>query len=306
MPIHLPPISRRDFLKRTAAAGAGLLLAPHFANAAKASDPHTWAMLADTHIAADVNQRGRLELNVTDQLKHVCDEILALDTAPAGVIVHGDCAFSTGKRGDYTQFLKLLKPLRESELPIHLALGNHDNLEHFLDIARPKTESLVAAKYVSTVTSDRANFYILDSLNGDPPSKPSNPGHLGELQVQWLAKQFDAHTEKPAIVIVHHTPAGITDWKALHKLMDDHKQVKAMFYGHRHTWGLSKTAGGVHLINLLPTSYPSPDRPGDGPEAGATGWTAATFAADGATLRVRCHDRKHALHDSVHELKWRA
>jgi predicted phosphodiesterase len=305
MPIHLPPISRRHFLQRSLAAGAGILLAPGLLSAAKPTDPHVWAMLADTHIAADPAQVGRFNLNVTDHLKHVCQEIVALETAPAGVIVHGDCAFSKGKPGDYTQFLKLLQPVRQSELPIHLALGNHDHLQNFLDAAQPKSPSPVKQKYVSTVQSERANFFILDSLQNDPPSTPSNPGELGKAQRQWLAKQLKEHKEKPAIVIVHHTPASIQDWKHLVALMDKHQQVKAMFYGHRHTWGLDKTPGGVHLINLLPVSYPSPESPKPAPTDGATGWTQATFATDRVSLHVRCIDRVHKLHDTVHELKWR-
>jgi hypothetical protein len=59
MPIHLPPLSRRNFLKRSLVAGAGLLLAPSLFAARKRTDPHTWAMLADTHIAANPAELGR-------------------------------------------------------------------------------------------------------------------------------------------------------------------------------------------------------------------------------------------------------
>jgi hypothetical protein len=306
MPIHLPPISRRRFLKGSIAAAIGVAVAPHFADAAaKPVDANTFAFLADTHIAADPAQTGRFALNMTDHFMQVRQEILALETAPAGVIVHGDCAFSKGHPGDYKQFLKLLRPLREAELPIHLALGNHDHLEHFLAAAQPTNASLVQSKYVSALESQCVAFFILDSLNGDPPATPSNPGLLGEAQLQWLARELPARKDKPAIIIVHHTPASIQDWKHLVALIDEHKHVKGVFYGHRHTWGLGKTPGGVHLINLLPTSYPSPADPKFGPAGGATGWTQATFGDGGVTLHVRCIDRDHALHDSVHELKWR-
>jgi calcineurin-like phosphoesterase family protein len=268
------------------------------AAATKPADPHVWAMLADTHIAADPAQLGR-GCNMSDHLVHVCREILARPTAPAGVIVHGDCAISKGRSGDYTQMLKLLAPLREHKLPVHLALGNHDHLQNFLAALEPEAPSAVVDKHVSTIESERANFFVLDSLNGDPPSTPSNIGLLGEAQRQWLAKELEQRTEKPAIVIVHHTPARMQDWEALAALMDQHRHVKAMFHGHRHTWGLKQTPGGVHLINLLPTSYPSEPGPG------ARGWTEAAFAPDGVRLHVRCINRDNPLHDSVHALKWR-
>jgi 3',5'-cyclic-AMP phosphodiesterase len=303
MPVHLPAISRRNFLGRSLAAGAGMLLAPSLLSA-KPSDRNTFAFLADVHIAADPKQLGR-GMNMTDHLRSVVDQIRALDTAPAAVVIHGDCAISTGKRGDYTQLLKLLQPLRESHLPIHLALGNHDNLEHFLEIAQPKIPTLVHDKYVTRLDARYANFFILDSLNGNPPSTPSNPGLLGQAQREWLGAQLKEHRNKPAVVIVHHTPAAMQDWKQLLALLDDQKHVKGMFYGHRHTWGISETPGGVHLINLLPTSYPSPEKPDLGPDAGAVGWTAATFSRDRVKLRVHCLNTDHRLHDSVHELKWR-
>ena len=57
MPIHLPPISRRQFLARSLATGAGLILGQDLLGAAKETDANLWALLSDTHLAAD---RGRV------------------------------------------------------------------------------------------------------------------------------------------------------------------------------------------------------------------------------------------------------
>ena len=299
MPIHLPPISRRRFIRGSMAAGAALLLGPRLSGARLADDgPEVWAMLSDTHIAADPAELGR-GINMTDHLKQVCGEILAMPNLPAGVIVHGDCAFSTGRLGDYQQMLKLLQPLRENKLPIHLALGNHDNLQRFLNAVGPQTPSAVEEKYVSLVQSRHANFFVLDSLNGYPPS---NPGFLGEAQLRWLASKLDEHTDRPAIVVVHHNPPKMDDYPQLLELMDQRAHVKAMFHGHRHIWGLDRTPGGVHLINLLPVAYPSPRAP----EPGASGWTQASFTRDAVQLHVRCIKPDNPLHDSIHELRWRS
>ena len=53
MPIHLPPISRRQFLRRSLAGAAGLALGPELLAASKATDPDSWALLSDIHIPAD-------------------------------------------------------------------------------------------------------------------------------------------------------------------------------------------------------------------------------------------------------------
>lgn len=66
-------------------------------------------------------------------------------------------------------------------------------------------------------------------------------------------------------------------------------------------WGLDRTAGGVHLVNLLPVSYPSPKWPAPA----ASGWVLAQLSADAVRLQVRCIDQKHPLHESFHHLQWR-
>ncbi|MBA4146485.1 MAG: metallophosphoesterase [Verrucomicrobia bacterium] len=294
MPIHLHPVSRRSFLKQSLVAGAGLLASPMLFAASRKSDAHAWVMMTDPHIAADPTQLGR-GMNMTDHLTQVCGEVLALEKAPAGVIVHGDCAFSTGKLDDYEQFLKLMRPLRENKLPIHLALGNHDHRERFYTAANLKASSAVPDKYVSVVKSERANFFILDSLN----EIPSNPGLLGEKQLQWLAKNLDANKKKPAIVVVHHNEKRMIDSDKLIALMDERKHVKALFHGHIHRWRLDETPGGVHIVNLLPVGYPTAT-------GGATGWVHATFAADGVRLEVRCTNQEDPLHRTVHQLSWRS
>ena len=55
MPVTLPQLSRRAFLKRAALAGAAAALAPHsYAGLfGKARDKHTFAFFSDSHIAAD-------------------------------------------------------------------------------------------------------------------------------------------------------------------------------------------------------------------------------------------------------------
>src|ERR1041385_1802430 len=102
MPIHLPPTSRREFLKRALLTGAGLALAPELPAAARRTDANAWALLADTHINADPAKIAR-EINMTEHFKSVSTEVLALPQRPAGLFVVGDCAFNSGDPGDYAR-----------------------------------------------------------------------------------------------------------------------------------------------------------------------------------------------------------
>src|SRR5215468_256672 len=130
MPICLPPISRRRFLTRSAVAGAALSLCPSLLGASKARDEHSWVLFSDTHLAADRGLVAR-GINMSDHFQRVTKEVLGLMKGPAGVIITGDCAYNTGESADYAVLRDLLEPLRANQLPIHLALGNHDNRERF-------------------------------------------------------------------------------------------------------------------------------------------------------------------------------
>ena len=64
-------------------AGTGLALAPELlAAATRPADPKTWALLADTHVAADTTKLAR-GINMADHFRAVSKELLALPKRPA-------------------------------------------------------------------------------------------------------------------------------------------------------------------------------------------------------------------------------
>ncbi len=301
MPIHLPPLSRRSFLKRTLVAGAGLACAPGlFADTAPRTDANSWALLADTHIDADPKKVNKA-VNMTDHLDAVSKEVLALPQRPAGVLLAGDCAFSKGEPADYTQLAGLLKPMRAGGLPVHLTLGNHDQRENFRAAleANPTIKRPVTDKQAAVLSSELVNWFLLDSLE----KTSQTPGALGGDQLKWLAETLDTNTQKPAVVLVHHNPGldgnfGLKDTEALLQVLRPRKQVKAWIYGHTHHWKVEQDESGLHLVNLPPVAYIF--REGD-----PSGWVHATSRQDGMKLELRCVDQQHKAQGQVVDLKWR-
>src|SRR5687768_2016646 len=113
MPISLPPLSRRRFLAGSLAAGASLLLRrPLFGEEPQAADPHHFALLSDTHVAADPALVHK-DVTMAANLKQVCGELLGPGKRPTAALVNGDLAMTSGLAGDYATFLGLLKPVRE-------------------------------------------------------------------------------------------------------------------------------------------------------------------------------------------------
>lgn len=301
MPITLPQLTRREFIKRAALAGAAAALAPGCASRASGSrDPHTFALFSDSHIAADAAAVSR-GVNMAGNLTACVQQLQALPVKPAALFVPGDLALSDGKPGEYATFGKLIEPARLLA-PMHLTLGNHDQRENFWQ-AFPKDAEragTVPQKQAAVYTSPRANWFMLDSLD----KTNATPGDLGEAQRAWLAQELAARANKPAIIITHHNlgntgVAGLKDTAAMEEILAKFPQVKAYIYGHTHEWSVKQHATGVHLINLPPVGYVfSRGRP--------SGWVRCTLTPDGMEVELRSLDETHPEHAQVKQLQWRA
>ena len=302
MPVRLPQLSRREFLKRAVLAGAAAGLAPasYAGLFGKPRDQHTFAFFSDPHIAADAAQE-KSGVNMADNLAACVRELLAWPVKPAAVIVNGDLAFKSGLPDDYATFGKMIDPVR-ALAPIHLSLGNHDGRENFWQ-AFPQDameQSFILHRQVMIISSVRANWFLLDSLE----MTDRTPGELGAAQLDWLSRELAARPDKPALIVAHHNLdtrldiSGLVDTPALEELFAQHRQVKAFVYGHTHDWHVATHASGVHLINLPPTGYVfKAGRP--------SGWVRCTLDRGGAEFELRSLDPKHPEHAQVKKLSWR-
>jgi len=197
--------------------------------------------------------------------------------------------------------IDLLEPIRKGQIPIHLALGNHDNRDRFWESLEEEKAAKrpVEDRQVALLRTPRANWFVLDSLE----ATLSTPGLLGQEQLDWLAKSLDANADKPALVLIHHNPGltgnlGLKDTVALFDIIRPRKQVKAYIFGHTHNWHVETDESGIHLINLPPVAYVF--REGD-----PAGWVHAAVERKGMKLELRCVDRAHPAHGQVLKLNWR-
>jgi Icc protein len=298
MPFHLPAASRREFLT---AALAGVLTWRDALGGAGAVDPDRWALLADTHVAAD-REKVHLGARMADNLTRVVAELAGLAVKPAGVVIDGDVAFNKGEPGDYRLLAELLKPLAGAGLPVHLTLGNHDHRAHFrAGLEREAGRSPLAARHVAVLEAPRANWFLLDSLD----KVNATPGELGKEQLDWLCQALDARANKPALVVLHHNlhwplpekPGGMLDSEKLFAAIVPRRQVKAVVFGHTHVWKQTQHEG-IHLINLPPVAYVfHKDMP--------SGWVDARLRDGGAILTLHALDPKHTQNGETVELTWR-
>ncbi len=303
MPITLPPLTRRRFIKTTFAAGAAAGLGRHALSAEQSTDAARFALLADTHINGNRETVVR-GVHLATHLQNVIREISDDGQRPRHALIAGDCTHVDGQSEDYSALADLLAPARKTGTTVHLALGNHDHRGRALkSLTLPgKPPKLMADRHVSVVGAPLANWFILDSL--DIVNK--SPGKLGEAQLAWLDTALAAKADKPALVIVHHNPdrsgkkkSCLLDTKPFFGILGKHRHVKAYVYGHTHNWGVTTEPEGLHLVNLPPVAYTfGKGRP--------SGWVNAELAENGIALTLRCLDKKHAQHGKTVSLKWRA
>ena len=303
MPFHLPPISRREFLARSLAAGAGALAVNTARSAEPAVDPDYWALYSDSHIARSTAVVWRGE-PMYDNARRVNTEFFAVPKRPIGLIHLGDCAFKEGRVEDYETFHSTIAPITAAGVPVHLMVGNHDERGNFWQALTKETEGPrpIASRHVAIVEHPRVNWILLDSLDKTDDS----PGSRGAEQCAWLAKVLDERGEKPALICVHHNPiinakpdkiGGLTDTQALLNVVVPRRQVKAILFGHTHTWRLSMV-GDLHLVNLPAVGYPSKS---DSP----TGWVECQLCDDAMQLKLHSRDTGHRDHLRPIELSWR-
>ncbi len=310
MPVTVfPELTRRHWLKGAAAA----VLAPRLSPAAERGS-ETWVLFSDTHVAADAAAVSRGHCMV-ENLDRCIRQVTGLAQKPFGVLVNGDCAFKDGQQEDYATLVKHLEPLRDHRIQVHATLGNHDHRDHFRSaLTSPDDLRQMQEKHVEMLSSALVNWVLLDSLD----QTDHTPGLLGSAQLGWLDRTLRQHPDRPAVVMVHHNPVpsdpkgpatadpakekpkspGLNDTEELLRVLASYPNVRALLYGHTHTWRNTVDAKtGIHLINLPPVGYPfSEDRP--------TGWVLAQIDKEGMTLELHALNPNHPQHKQTVRVDW--
>lgn len=287
-------VDRRSFLRQTT--GAFALAAGLSKTRAAESSGLRIALLSDTHISADRNDKYR-GFSPFENLSGVADKV-GKDRFDLAV-VNGDLARLSGEPVDYAQFTSLVRPITE-RIPTVMTLGNHDNrgnARNALTNLSGKTQ-VVDQKLVSTLETGPVSFVLLDSLLATNIA----PGQVGKLQREWLTTYLDANAAKRLIVFVHHNPDpdsdnALVDAERLLAILRPRRAVKALIFGHTHVYKAERQ-DGLHLLNLPAVGYNFAD-------GNPVGWVDATFTDRGGTLKLNAIAGERRDDGKAMELAWR-
>ena len=298
MPILYSETNRRDFLRIAGGTIAAIVTMGVTKGTARAADTDSMhlALISDTHVPEDVqnNYRGFYPY---ENMQKVVSQV-TLSKVSDGAIITGDLARLEGKVGDYVNLKKLLQPMA-AEMPVAMALGNHDHRKHFLQVFERLCcqRQPVEDKIVLVLDHPALRLIILDSLM----FTNKTPGLLGKAQRTWLQSYLKTSGDKATLLFVHHTLSDgdndLLDVDRLFKIIGPARSVKAIVYGHSHRYGYDET-DGIHLINLPATGYNFNDKE-------PVGWVEAMLRADGAELTLRTIGGNRQNDGQVTNLKWR-
>jgi len=303
MPIILPPINRREFIKGSLVLGGSVISTALTVEGRESVglDPNRVALLADTHISSDPNlsypgtkwpgspvkESEHESVNMAQSLAAVANSVTILNPLPAHLIINGDCAMGRGTEAEYKELLRLLEPIRAAGITVHVTIGNHDNRQNLWELL-PFLKKERMGVQAGVIELPHAHLVLLDS---------GRKGILGDKQLHWLAQELDGRADKPALVFGHFNPypnrgvrpiKGMHDGASLLKLLAKRKHARAYFYGHTHEWQQDRR-GHLHLINQPAVSYYF----GKGH---AHGWVDMRLTQKSADLELRCIGPKHRQH----------
>ena len=153
------------------------------------------------------------------------------------------------------------------------------------------------ASTFSSVEAGPVRFLLLDSLI----EANVTPGFLGKSQRTWLDIFLSAAPPKPTLVFVHHTldddDASLRDVLWMFRILRPHKMVKAVIYGHSHSYKFG-TEDGIHLINIPAVGYNFSGR-------APVGWVEAALSAEGGDFRLHAIAGETSGDGKVKSVSWR-
>jgi Icc protein len=227
----------------------------------------TIAQITDLHVTT--GQDPLNQLRNEQRLRQVLRSIHELKPRPVAIIASGDLV----DHGEPAEYAELKRILRESLIPIHFAVGNHDRRDAFRAAMGGPVDADGLIQYA--VDFDGLRMVVCDTLE----EGRDRSGFDGR-RAAWLARTLDEQPDTPTIVVMHHPPilSGVkwmdpdpnAPWIGeLADAIRGRDQVRVVLCGHVHRAFHGLLAGQVVAtapatsiqvtLNLSPVDMERPD-----------------------------------------------
>lgn len=187
------------------------------------------AHLSDPHL-----RTGPLASETAAGLDQALRRVAALDPPPDAVVITGDLA-DHGRPDEYRALREIVD---QFPLPLHLAIGNHDDRDAFLAEFTGSRFLSGGARSCYAIDGPDATLIVLDSKDDHVAA-----GTIDDDQLGWLDDRL-ARSVRPAVLCLHHPPVavgipvmdeiGLLDAAALYEVLARHEHVVLVLAGHAH------------------------------------------------------------------------
>ena len=153
--------------------------------------------LTDIHLSAPEVADATLDSDTVATLQRVLDQVAALDPAPAFIVMSGDLT-NRGHDESYDLLARMIAPV---EIPIFLALGNHDRRAGF-----HRAFPGLGAHPDAPLDHDRVlgGLHVI-TLDTAEPGRVG--GRLDAEQLDWLAAALAREPGRRKLLVLHHPPS---------------------------------------------------------------------------------------------------
>jgi 3',5'-cyclic AMP phosphodiesterase CpdA len=155
--------------------------------------------LSDSHITDPSIPDSHLHSDTAATFQQVQAMIARLEPRPDFIVISGDLT----NAGNTANFTALREHLARFDLPVVLALGNHDTRQGFYETVLGEPERGDAPYHHAQVING------LHVITLDSSTPGSVLGTLEPEQLAWLRTELEAYPDVAKLLVVHHPPADM-------------------------------------------------------------------------------------------------
>lgn len=152
--------------------------------------------LSDLHFSHPEIRDDQLNTDTVAALDELILRLGGIEPRPSFIAISGDLT----NRGDAASYRLLREKLAQFDVPVVLALGNHDTREGFYEGMLATDPA--AVPYCHDVAIDGVHVIVLDT---------SVAGRIGgalcETQFAFLDRALEEHAGLPKLIVMHHAPS---------------------------------------------------------------------------------------------------
>lgn len=192
----------------------------------------TVLQFTDTHLYGDSSSRMR-GVDTYDTFRETVAHALANEGSPDFILLTGDVSMDETSQS-YERVREIIEPIN---VPVYFLPGNHDCFETMKWAFKKGSQSNI--RHDRSFSAGNWLFVLLDSVL---PQKVE--GRLSDEELARLDEELSRHADFNALVCLHHNAMPITkvpeDDKGLEnagaffRLLDGHKNVRGVLWGHVH------------------------------------------------------------------------